>query len=108
MQLLEQREDGLPGGLVEVAGGLVGQDDGRLPDQGAGDRHPLPLPDRDLGRARLQPVAEPDRGQRLGRAFPPLPDRHAGVEQPVGDVVQQGGVLGEEELLEHEPHPARP
>ena len=53
MQLLEQREDGLPGGLVEVAGGLVGQDDRRLPDQGAGDRHPLPLADRDLGRVAL-------------------------------------------------------
>ena len=60
-----------------------------------------------VGRACSR-SAEADRGQRLGRVFPPLPDRHAGVEQPVGDVVQQGGVLGEEELLEHEPHPARP
>ena len=31
VQLVEQREDGLPGGLVEVAGGLVGQDDRRWP-----------------------------------------------------------------------------
>ena len=34
--------------------------------------------------------------------------RHPGVEQPVGDVVQHGGVLGEEELLEHEPDPGGP
>ena len=29
---------------------------GRLPDQGAGDRDPLPLPARELGRPRVQPV----------------------------------------------------
>ena len=59
VQLLEQVEDGLPGGLVEVAGGLVGQHDRRSPDQGAGDRDPLPLPARDLGRPRVQPVRSP-------------------------------------------------
>ncbi len=41
---------------------------GRWPDQGAGDRDPLPLPARQLGRPGVQPVGEPDRGQRLGRA----------------------------------------
>ena len=56
VQLIEQREERLSGGLVEVAGRLVGQHDRRLPDQGAGDRDPLPLPARDLGRARVQPV----------------------------------------------------
>ena len=66
VQFFEQREDGLPGGLVEVAGGLVGQHDRRVPDQGAGDRHPLALPARELGGPRVQPVGEPDGGQRLG------------------------------------------
>ena len=52
VQFLEQVEERLPGGLVEVAGRLVGQHDRREPDQGAGDRHALPLPAGDLvGRA---------------------------------------------------------
>ena len=73
VQLIEQGEDGLPGGLVEVAGGLVGQHDGRLPDQGAGDRDPLALPAGELGRPRVQPVGEPDRGQRIAGVSPALP-----------------------------------
>ena len=32
----------------------------------------------------------------------------AGIQQPVGDVAEHGLVLGEEELLEHEPDPGRP
>ena len=38
----------------------------------------------------------------------PVPDGEPGVEQAVGDVVEDRGVLGEEELLEHEPDPRRP
>jgi hypothetical protein len=44
MQLIDQGEDRLAGRAVEVAGGLVGEYDRRLADQGAGDRDALALP----------------------------------------------------------------
>ena len=42
-------------------------------------------------------------GERLGRLRAPLASARAGVEQPVGDVLERRRVLGQEELLEHEP-----
>ena len=60
------------GGRVEVAGGLVGQHDGRLADDGPGDGHPLALTARELRRAVPQAVGEPDPLERLGGAAPPL------------------------------------
>ena len=52
-------------------------------------------------------MREADPLERLRRARAPLGGRDAGIEQPVGDVLERGGVLGEEELLEHEPDAAR-
>src|SRR5689334_10478963 len=49
------------GARVEVAGRLVGEDDVRPRDQGAGARDPLLLAAGELGRAVAQPVAEADR-----------------------------------------------
>ena len=43
VQFVEERQDRLAGRLVEVAGGLVGEHDGRLPDQGPGDGDTLAL-----------------------------------------------------------------
>src|SRR5437899_14488 len=48
VQLLEQPHDLLPGDGVEVAGRLVGEQDGRAHDEGPGDRHPLALAARQL------------------------------------------------------------
>ena len=45
---------------------------------------------------------EPDPVQRRRGPLAPLGQADAGVQEPVGHVVQGGGVLGEEELLEHE------
>ena len=50
---------------VEVAGGLVGDQDVRLVDQRAGDRHPLLLAARELGREGVQAMGEPHPAQRL-------------------------------------------
>jgi hypothetical protein len=44
VELFEERQDCLASGLVQVAGGLVCQHDGRAADQGAGDRYTLTLP----------------------------------------------------------------
>ena len=59
----------LAGGAVEVAGRLVGQHDRRAAHQGAGDRDPLPLAARQLGRPG---------GAACGRARP-VPARAAAV-----------------------------
>ena len=53
-------------------------------------------------------VVKPHRGQRVRCLFSSLPDRNPGIEQTIGDVVEQRGVFAEEELLEHEPDSARP
>ena len=96
------------GGLVEVAGGLVGQHDGRPADQGSGDGDPLALPAGELGGASVGAAGQADQFEGVegpGSAFG-LGD--PGVEEPVGHVVEDGLVLGQEELLEHEPDPGRP
>src|SRR4051812_44854813 len=49
---------------------------------------------------------EADPLERLVRAAAPLGGSDSGVEHPVGDVLPHRGVLGQEELLEHEPDPA--
>jgi hypothetical protein len=43
MEFLEEAQYGLPCGLVEVAGGFVGQDDGRAAYERPGDGHALAL-----------------------------------------------------------------
>ena len=59
-------------------------------------------PDSWVGRAAsLWP--RPTRRQRRRGAAAPPGQAHAGIQQGVGDVVQRGGVLVEEKLLEHEP-----
>src|SRR5438270_728556 len=42
------------------------------------------------------------------RSCQTLFEEDAGVEEPVGDVVEHGGVLGQEELLEDDPDPGGP
>ena len=105
---LEQRQDGLAGGLVEVAGGLVGEDDGRLAGQGPGDGHPLPLSAGELRGPGRRPRTEADEVEGIHGPPPPLGLTNPGVEQSVGHVVQNGLVLGQEELLEDEPDPGGP
>ena len=102
VELLQQRDEGVAGGAVEVAGGLVGEHDRRPVDQGAGDRHPLALAAGELRRPGRRAVGQADGGQRLERAPAAQSGRRARVEQAVGDVVQRGRVLGQEELLEDE------
>ena len=90
------------GAAVEVAGRLVGEHDRRPPDEGPGDRHPLPLASGELGRLERRAVREADLLERLIGARVPLGGRGAGVEHPVGDVLAHRGVLGQEELLKDE------
>ena len=64
-------------------------------------------PESWVGRA-AEPVAEPDRASSASAARSRRSrDGHARVEQTVGDVLERGRVLGEEELLEDEADPRR-
>ena len=93
---------------VEVAGRLVGEDDLRPLRDRAGDRDPLALAARELLRAEVEPVLEPDPLERGAGRRAALAQRRAGVEHPVGDVVDGAHRLLEVEGLEHEPDPVRP
>ena len=103
VELADELHDRCAGGAVEVPGRLVGEHDRRPPDEGPGDRHPLPLPAGELGGLERRALGEADPFERLVRAPVPLGGGDAGVEQPVGDVLPHRGVFGQEELLEDEP-----
>ena len=69
---------------------------------------PLALPARELGGTGIGALGQADQLQGVEGALATLCEGDAGVEQPVGDVVEHGGVLGQEELLEDEPDPSGP
>ncbi len=105
-QLLEERHHLHAGPRVEVARGLVGEDELRLADQRAGDGHPLLLPAREAVRGVVQPVAEPHPLERLGRPAPPLcacRRRRRAAAAPRSRARWSGK---EVEALEDEPQPA--
>ena len=108
VELLDQVQDGLAGGLVEVAGRLVGEDDGGPANEGAGDGDALALAARELGGTGMGAPGQADQLQSVEGPPAALLEGHAGVEDPVGDVVEHAGVLGQEELLEDEPDPGGP
>ena len=64
VELLEQREDLVGALAIEVAGGLVGDDDGRVVDDGARDGDALLLPARELPRVVAHAVLEADDAER--------------------------------------------
>src|SRR5450759_3828468 len=83
----DQLEDIIPGVEVEVAGGLVGDDDGRLVEEGTGNRHALLLATRDLlGTVALE-VAQVEVAHQVGDAI-------HGSRTLSGDAQWQGDVLG--------------
>src|SRR6266849_3384920 len=113
VEILEERHDLHAGMRVERAGGLVGQDQDRIVDEGARDGHPLLLPARELGRVMVLPLREADRGQLgAGPSLPVAPQGRA-VEQGQLHVLERGGARQQVEGLEHEAdllvaHPREP
>jgi hypothetical protein len=88
---------------VEVPGRLVGQQQRRAADQGAGDGDALDLAAGQLARIVVGPVAEPDLVEGLAGPVHPLAAPHAPVQQGRGDVLQRAGPAEQVEPLEHEP-----
>src|SRR5688572_33088053 len=64
VEQLQDREDLVGGGAVEVAGRLVGEQELWIRDDRAGDRDALLLAARHLARAVLHAVAEADARER--------------------------------------------
>jgi hypothetical protein len=101
-QAEEEVHDGPPVGLVEVAGGLVGEKEAGLGGEGAGQGHALLLAPGHLGGVVVGAGAEAH-GLELGRGAGegvPL----AGELQGCRDVLQRGHGGDEVETLEHHPH----
>src|SRR5690606_31464845 len=71
---------------VEVAGRLVGKQDARTGDEGAGDRHTLLLAPRHLGGKVVFPAGEPDEPELLARPVEGV--RLAGELEGDGDVLE--------------------
>src|SRR6202030_4462630 len=72
------------------------------PHERARDGHALALATRQRRRAVLGAVADADALERVARRAPALARGDACVEQAVGDVVERGVRLEQEELLEDE------
>ena len=87
---------------VEVAGGLVGEQERRLGHQGAGDGHALLLAAGELGRRVVLAAGEADRGQGLAGARGGAPRRAPAVDQRQLDVLERRGARQQVEPLEHE------
>ena len=87
---------------VQCAGGLVGQQDVGVVDEGAGDGHALHLAARHLGGALVELVPEAHLPQRLGGTAAALSARHARDGQGQFDVGEDGLVRDEVIALEHE------
>ena len=87
---------------VQCAGGLVGQQDVGVVDEGAGDGHALHLAARHLGGALVELVPEAHLPQRLGGTAAALSARHARDGQGQFDVGEDGLVGDEVIALEHE------
>ncbi len=97
----EQQLDDLgPRGRVEVAGGLVGQDELRPQRQRARDRHPLLLTARELTRIVVGTVDESHGVEKLASSLGPA--RLAGQLERHRDVVERGESRDQVIGLEHD------
>ena len=98
----QQIDDLRPGGLVEIAGRLVGDEDGWVWRERAGERHALLLAAGQLGRIVVLPLAQADGGELacgalVGIIEPGKLERHR-------DVLQRRHGGNEMEGLEHDAH----
>src|SRR3954471_9596620 len=102
MKILQQAEHIPCRRRVQVAGGLVGEDQRRLGDERTSNGDPLLLATRKLTGTVFEPVVEADAGQRPDSALTPLVARHARVRERQLDVARRGQRRKEVELLKDE------
>jgi sphingomyelin phosphodiesterase acid-like 3 len=103
--LLEAVEEGQDLALVlavEVAGGLVGEDQGRLVGQGPGDGHPLPFSHGKAARPMGLAMGQAHLGEEAGGPLGSLGAGPGGLEHRDLDVLQRGQGGDQVEGLEDE------
>src|SRR5690606_7763435 len=81
-------EDDIGGRLVEIAGGLVGEDESWSVGERAGDGDPLLLATREPGRTVGQPRAEAEAGEQALRALVGFGARRAAHEPGDDDILE--------------------
>src|SRR5207253_1595793 len=111
-ELVEEVEDGAGGGLVELAGELVGEEHSGGGGEGGGDRHPLRLPSGKLPARLPGAVGEPDTvqqladpGAHLGRRASVQPE---GEPDVAGDIEERVKVVALEDDADAAPAADRP
>jgi hypothetical protein len=92
---------------IEVAERLIEQQQRRMNDEGARQRHALLLSARDLRWVAGLEAAEPDEVERLVDAAAHVPLRRLAHAQPERDVLEDGQMRKERVALEHECHVPR-
>ena len=102
VEAIEQIEDLRGGDRVEVAGGLVGEDEKGIVGQASGDGHALLLSAGELGGAMFQAIAQPDHVGQLAASLSGVGADPALVVQRNLDVLQHGQLGNEVVRLEDE------
>ena len=98
----KQREQLEAGARIQVAGGLVGEQQRGPVHQRAGDRDALLLAAGELARQVALAALEADRAQRGARALALLGGRDAAVDERQLDVLERARARDEVEALEDE------
>ncbi len=104
VDLLHQVQDFFACLVVEIGRRFVRQHDRRQNRQGAGDRHPLPLPAAQLVGAMLGEFRQSNDVQKVVDTFLPLFRRHVlALQQRVFDVFRRRKHRQQVECLKNEP-----
>jgi hypothetical protein len=104
-ELEKEVEHRVPRGLVEIARGLVGEDQVGLPRQGAGDGHALLLAARELLGIALGQCGEAETVDQVPVARGVVPPAQTGLKRDIGG---HGQRRDEVELLKHQPRMPAP
>ena len=102
VDVAQQLEDAARGALVEIAGGLVGEQHDGVVHQRARDRHALLLAARQLARERRRLGGEPDLRQHAAHPRGDGRAARAGDLERERDVLLGSAVLEQAKVLEHD------
>ena len=89
VQALDQVEDTTGGGLVQIAGGFVGQEQPRVVDQRTGQGDALLLAAGELAGPMVAAIVQAHLPEPVCRQFEPFPLRYAASKQRHGHVFKR-------------------
>ena len=102
VQFLEQVEQSHGDAVVDIASGLVGQQQARLADDRAGDGYALLLPARQGRRQIVEMLGEADPGQEFGHILAQLVVASTGNSQRQSHVLRDGEMGQQPKVLKHD------